>query len=103
MHQTPNRSSILLQIPLTWGIFKKVPSKSSKVPLSESSRRSYTRLASKNTPPSTLFGTVSKRKSLHEYTRYDELSEGSGDDYYLSPLLIDGDLNLGDVSGGMVI
>ena len=41
-----------------------------------------------------------KRKSLPEEKYDDELPAGSGYDYYLSPLAIDGYLQMGDVISG---
>ena len=54
---------------------------------------------SNKTPPIPPFGPGSKRKTLPEEKSNDESPTGSVDNYFLYPLVIDGYLKIGDVSG----
>ena len=85
-------------MPLTYGICSSRPSKRWKVILKYSPRGCSICLASNKTPSSTPSSTGSKRKLLHEEKSVYELPAGSGEDYYLYPLVIGGYLNMGGVS-----
>ena len=58
------------------------------------------RPSSNNIPSSPPSGPGIKIKALHEQKPDDELPAGIGGDYSLYLLFIDGDLKIGDVSGG---
>ena len=68
--------------------------------LSESFRGFSIFLASNKTPSSPTYGTGIKIKLLPEEKIYDELPAGGGDDSSLSPLVVNGDLKIVNVSGG---
>ena len=57
-------------------------------------------MSSNKTPPSPPYSVGSKRKSLPEEKSNEELPAGIGDYSYYFPLVVDDDLNIGDMSGG---
>ena len=87
-------------MPRQRGIYSRSNSRSIKITLIESSRFISFSPSLNNTPSSPPSSTDSKIKPLPEEKSDDSFSEGIGYYYSLSPLVIDGDFKIWDVSDG---
>ena len=90
----------VLTMPRTRIIFRRMHTKSRQLTLTKSSRGSSVCLASNNTLLISPSGPGSTRKYLPEEKFDDELPAGIGDDSTFYVLVIDGELQIGGVSGG---
>ena len=87
-------------MPFQQGICSRSPSKSMNIKLIEWSRAISISPSSNNIPSSSSYDPGRKIKALPEEKSDDESPVGIGGDYSLSPLVIGGYLNMGNVSGG---
>ena len=78
-------------------------SKNKKNKLTVTSRAKYFWPSSNKTSPSPSYHVVSKIKAAPKEKYNDELTADIGDSSYYSPFVIDDDLKMGDMSGGIFI
>ena len=74
--------------------------KNQKIKLTVAYKEILFRTPSNKTPPSPPYCVNSKRKAIPEGKSNEELPAPNGDDYSYSPLVIDDDLNMVDMSAG---
>ena len=92
--------SQVLTIAQQWTIFRRRPSKYTRITLTDTPRGIYFQPSSNNTPSIPPYCVGSKRKSVPEERSNEEVPAGIGDDYYFSPLVMDYYLKMIEMSGG---